>query len=328
MIGRAASVVALALTIFSAPFVAGAQLPAKVPRIGYLGPVSPTSGAYLLESFRQGLRERGYTEGQNIFIDYRWAEGRADRLHSSAKELVQLSPDAIVTYNNAAVVALQRATRTIPIVVANMGDPVGSGLVVSLARPGRNVTGLSGLAEEVSRKWLELLREAVPRITRVAVLAVAQSPVHDRMRLEIEGAATALKIAVQRQDVTGPDEVEDAVASLVKGGAQGLIVLPHAVTNARRSQIANLATKNRLAGMYPDGQYVEAGGLISYAANFSDLHRRAATYVDRILKGAKPADLPVEQPTKYELVINLKAAKVLRVTIPQSLMLRADRIVE
>ena len=175
---------------------------------------------------------------------------------------------------------------------------------------------------------LELLREAVPRVTRVAVLAVAQDPAHDRMRMEIDGAATALKIAVQRQDVVGPDEVEHAFTSLVKGGAQGLIVLPHAVTNARRTQIASLATKNRLAGMYPDGQYVEAGGLISYAANFSHLHRRAATYVDRILKGAKPADLPVEQPTKYELVINLKAAKALRVTIPQSLMLRADRLIE
>lgn len=328
MIGRAISAVAFGLAIFAASFVADAQLPPKVPRIGYVGPVSPASGAYRLESFRQGLRERGYIEGQNIFIDYRWAEGRADRLSTSAKELVQLGPDAIVTYNNAAVVALQLATRTIPIVVANMGDPVGSGLVVSLARPGQNITGLSGLAEEVSRKWLELLREAVPRITRAAVLAVPQDPAHDRMRMEIERAATALKVTVQRQAVIGPDDVEPAFADLVKGGAQGLIVLPHAVTNARRTQIASLATKNRLAGMYPDGQYVEAGGLISYAANFSDLHRRAATYVDRILKGAKPADLPVEQPTKYELVINLKAAKALRVTIPQSLMLRADRVIE
>jgi putative ABC transport system substrate-binding protein len=323
---RAFLAASIALTV--APFAAAAQPPAKIPRIGYLGPVSPSAGAFLLESFRQGLRELGYVEGQNILIDYRWAEGMPDRFPALAAELVQLRVDAIVTYNNAAVAALQQATRTIPIVVANMGDPVGSGFVASLARPGENITGFSGLAEELSRKWVELLREAVPKVSRVAVLAVSQTPAARTTWIEIQGAAKALNVTPQRQEVAGPDEIEHAFASLVKGRAQGLIVLPHAVTNARRTQIVSLAAKHRLPGMYPDGQYVEAGGLMSYAANFSDLHRRAATYVDRILKGAKPGDLPIEQPTKFKLVINLKTAKALGLAIPPSLLLRADEILE
>jgi len=219
-------------------------------------------------------------------------------------ELIQHRVDAIVTYNNTAVAALQQATRTIPIVVANMGDPVGSGLVASLARPGGNITGFSGLAEELSGKWVALLREAVPKVSRVAVLAVSQTPGHHTNWIEIQGAAKALKITPQRQEVAGPDEIEHAFASLVKGRAQGLIVLPHAVTNARRAQIVGLAAKHWLPGIYPDGQYVEAGGLMSYAANFSDLHRRAATFVDKILKGAKPANLPVEQ----HLAVSLQLA--------------------
>ena len=323
---RAFLAAGIALTV--APFAADAQPPAKIPRIGYLGPVSPSTGAFLLESFRQGLHELGYLEGQNILIDYRWAEGMPDRFPALAAELVQLRVDAIVTYNNAAVAALQQATRTIPIVVANMGDPVGSGFVASLARPDENITGLSGLGEELSSKWVELLREAVPKVSRVAVLAVSQTPAARTMWTEIQGAAKVLKVTPQRQEIGGPNEVEHAFASLVKGRAQGLIVLPHAVTNARRAQIVSLAAKHRLPGMYPDGQYVEAGGLMSYAANFSDLHRRAATYVDRILKGAKPGDLPIEQPTKFVLVINLKTAKALGLAIPPSLLLRADKIVE
>jgi len=327
MITRAAFAVVLILGLLAAPLAAAAQPPAKIPRIGYLGPTSSSAGARLLESFRQGLRELGYVEGQNIFVDYRWAEGMPDRFPALAAELIQLRVDAIVTYNNAAVAALQQATRTIPIVVANMGDPVGSGLVASLARPGGNITGFSGLAEELSGKWVALLREAVPKVSRVAVLAVSQTPGHHTNWIEIQGAAKALKITPQRQEVAGPDEIEHAFASLVKGRAQGLIVLPHAVTNARRAQIVGLAAKHRLPGMYPDGQYVEAGGLMSYAANFSDLHRRAATFVDKILKGARPADLPVEQPTKFELVINLKTAKALGLTIPRSLLLRADEVI-
>ncbi len=319
---------AAALAVLAAPLAAEAQQPPKIPRIGYLGPTSPSAGARLLESFRQGLRELGYVEGQNIFIDYRWAEGKSDRFPALAAELIQLRVDAIVTYNNAAVAALQQATRTIPIVVANMGDPVGSGFVASLARPGGNITGFSGLAEELGGKWVELLREAVPKLSRVAVLAVSQTPPHRTIWTEIQGAAKALKVTPQRQEVAGPDEIEQAFASLIKGRAQGLIVLPHAVTNTRRTQIVGLAAKHRLPGMYPDSQYVEAGGLMSYAATFPDLHRRAATYVDKILKGAKPADLPVQQPTRFELVINLKTAKALGLTIPQSILIRADQVIQ
>jgi len=316
------------IVVAVAPFAAAAQPLGKLRRIGYLGPVSPSAGARLLESFRQGLRDLGYVEGHNIAIDYRWADGRPDRFPALAAELIELRVNAIVTYNNPAVAALQQATRTIPIVVANMGDPVGSGFVASLARPGGNITGFSGLSEELGRKWVELLMEAVPRISRVAVLTVSQTPAADTQWREIEGAARALKTTAQRYQIAGPDEVELAFASLIKDRAQGLIVLPHAVTNTRRTQIAGLATKHRLPGMYPDRQYVEAGGLMSYAANFSDLHRRAAVLVDKILKGAKPADLPIQQPTTFELVINLRTVKALALTIPPSMRLRADQVIE
>jgi ABC-type uncharacterized transport system substrate-binding protein len=314
--------------VLAAPLVTGAQPPPKIPRIGYLGPVSPAAGARLLESFRQGLRELNYVEGQNILIDYRWAEGRPERFPPLAAELTQLRVDAIVTYNNPAVAALQRATRTIPIVVANMGDPVGSGFVASLARPGGNITGFSGLSEELSRKWVELLKEAAPKVSRVAVLTVSQTPAAVTQWKEIEAAAQALGVTPQRHEIAGPDEIAPAFAILIKGRAQGLIVLPHAVTNARRTQIVSLGAEYRLPGMYPDSQYVEAGGLLSYTANFADLHRRTATYVDKILKGAKPADLPVQQPTKFELVVNLRTAKALGLTIPQSILVRADEVIQ
>jgi len=311
-----------------APFAAAAQPATKMWRIGYLGPVSPSVGARLLDSFRQGLRELGYIEGQNISIDYRWAEGIPDRFPPLAAELTQLRVDAIVTYNNPAVAALQQATRTIPIIAANMGDPVGSGFVASLAQPGGNITGFTGLSEELSQKWVELLREAAPKISHVAVLTVSQTRAADTQWREIYGAAKALKVTPQRHEIAGPDEIERVFGSLVKGRAQGLIVLPHAVTNARRSRIVGLAAEHRLPGMYPDSQYAEAGGLMSYSANFSDLHRRAAVVVDKILKGAKPADLPIQQPTTFELVINLRTARALGLTIPPSLRVRADQVVE
>jgi ABC-type uncharacterized transport system substrate-binding protein len=324
---RAFLTASIAVTVV--PFAAVAQPPAKSWRIGYLGPVSPSAGARLLESFRQGLRELGYVEGQNISIDYRWTEGRPDRFPALAAELTQLRVDVIVTYNNPAVAALQQATRTIPIVVANMGDPVGSGFVASLARPGGNITGFSGLSEELSRKWVELLREAVPNVSRVAVLTVSLTPAsHNHQWREIQGAAKALQVTPQRHEIAGPDEIEHAFVSLIKSRAQGLIVLPHPVTNAHRTQIVNLAAEHRLPGTYPDSQYVEAGGLMSYTANFSDLHRRAATVVDKILRGARPADLPIQQPTTFELAINLRTAKALGLTIPRSLLVRADQVIE
>ena len=314
--------------VLATPLAAGAEQGEKIPRIGYLGPVSPSEGARLLESFRLGLRELGYVEGQNIFIDYRWAEGKSDRFRALATELTQLRLDAIVTYNNPAVAALQRATRTIPIVVANMGDPVGSGFVESLAKPGGNITGFSGLSEELSRKWVELLREAVPKVSRVAVLMAAQTPAAAAQWRHIESAANVLKVAPQRYEIVEPDDVEHAFAGLIRGRAQGLIVLPHAVTNVRRTRIVKLAAEHRLPGMYPDSQYVEAGGLMSYAANFADLHKRAAILVDKILKGARPAELPIQQPTTFDLVISLRTAKALGLTIPPSLLLRADQVIE
>jgi ABC-type uncharacterized transport system substrate-binding protein len=321
------------------PFVATAQSPTKTWRIGYLGPVSPSVGAPLLESFRQGMREHGYAEGQNVSIDYRWAEGRPDRFPALAAELTELKLDVIVTYNNAGVAALQRTTRTIPIVFASVGDPVGSGFVASLARPGGNITGLAGLTEELSRKWVELLREAVPTAIRVAVLVVSRTLAVDpgrrecsdqncRLWQQIEGAAKAVNAIPQLHAIAGPEEIENAFANLVKDRAQGLIVLPHAVTNAHRARIASLAAKHRLPGMYPDSQYVAAGGLMSYAPDHSDQHRRAAGFVDKILKGAKPADLPIEQPTKFELVVNMKAAEALGITIPRPMLLRTDRRIE
>jgi putative ABC transport system substrate-binding protein len=320
--------VALACGLLAVPLAAGAQQPPKIPRIGYLGAHSPSAGTPFLEAFRQGLRELGYVEGQNIFVDYRWAEGRPDRFPALAAELINLRVDVIVTWSNAAVAALQQATRTIPIVVATMGDPVASGFVASLARPGGNITGFSILAEDLAGKWVELLREAVPKVSRLAVLAVSQTPAHRTFWTEIQAAAKALKVTPQRQEVAGPDEIEQAFASLIKGHAQGLIVLPHAVTSAHRPQIVGLAAKNRLPGMYGDRLYVEAGGLMSYGTNFSELHRRAATYVDKILKGAKPADLPVQQPTRFELVLNMKTAKALSITFPQSILIRADQVIQ
>jgi len=326
---RAASAAALALVaIVAAPSVADTQPPPKIPRVGYLGPVSPTEGAVLLESFRQGLRELGYVEGQNIFMDYRWAEGRPDRMSVLAAELAKLRVDVIVTYNNATVAAVQKATQTIPIVAASMGDPVGSGFVASLARPGGNITGFTSLSHDLHRKWVELLSEAVPKISRIAVLAVSQPSGNHRFWLEMQDAARRLKLSLQRQELAGPDDVQRAFARLLEDRAQGLIVLPNAVTNARRTEIVSLAAKHRLPGMYPDSQYVEAGGLMSYTADYSDLHRRAATYVDRLLKGAKPGDLPVQQTTKFELVINLKTATALGLMIPPSFLLRAEKTIE
>jgi len=334
---RAFLVASIAAT--ASPFIGAAQPPTKIWRIGYLGPVSPSGGARLLESFRQGLRELGYAEGQNISIDYRWAEGRPDRLPALAVELTQLKVDVIVTYNNAGVGALQRATQTIPIVFASVGDPVGSGYAASLARPGGNITGLTGLSEEVSRKWIELLREAVPTVSRVAILTVSRtlavnpdrrecSDQNCRLWYVIQSAAEAVKAMPQLHTIVGPDEIEGAFANFIKDRAQGVIVLPHAVTNANRARIASLAAEHRLPGMYPDSEYVEAGGLMSYGPNYSDQHRRAAIFVDKILKGAKPADLPIEQPTKFELAINLKTAKALDLTIPKSLLVRADEVIQ
>jgi len=304
-----------------------AQQTDKIARIGYLGAFTPSAGASLLEAFRQGLREFGYVEGQNIFIDYRWAQGKPDRLPAAAAELVNLRAEIIVTQSNAAVAALQQATKTIPIIVAGMGDPVESGFVTSLARPGRNITGFSNQAEQFAGKWLELLAETVPKMSRVTVFAVSQTVSHANYWREIQATAQALKVTPQRQAIMSADEIDHALTNLSKGRSQGIVVLPHAITIERRKEIAQLATKNRLPAIYPFGLFAEAGGLMSYGTNLADLHHRAAIYVDKILKGAKPGELPVEQPTKFELLINLKTAKEIGLIIPPNVLARADRVI-
>jgi putative tryptophan/tyrosine transport system substrate-binding protein len=233
----------------------------------------------------------------------------------------------IVAGASQSALAAKQATKTIPVVFHGVGDPVGSGFVASLARPGGNITGFSNESEEFAGKWVELLSEAMPKISRVTVLAVSQTASHRSYWAKIQAASQVLKVNPQRQEVAGPDEIEHAFASLVKGRSQGLIVLPHAVTIERRTQIVSLAAKNRLPAMYPFSLFVEAGGLMSYGTSLADLHRRAATYVEKILKGTKPADLPVEQPTKFELVINLKTAKQIGLTIPPNVLARADKVI-
>jgi len=307
------------------PFAADAQQAGKVPRIGWLRNVSPPDP--LFEAFRQGLRELGYIEGKSIVIEERWAEGKAERLPTLAAELVRLPVDLIVTVTTPAIQAAQKATGTIPIVMAASGDPVGAGLVASLARPGGNVTGLSLLGPELDGKRLELLKAALPKLTRVAFL---WDPGNRGLALrfrELRGAARALDLSLQSIEVRHPSEIENALAAIAKR-RPGAILIPAPMALLYREQITAFARRNRMPLMYDAREYVEAGGLISYGTNISDLCRRAATYVDKILKGAKPADLPVEQPTKFEMVINMKTAKALGLTIPRSVLSLADEVIQ
>jgi len=305
-----------------------AQQSTKVFQIGYLGGVSLSANTARQESFRQGLRELGYVEGKNIVIDWRSADGKLDRLPALAAELVRHKVDIILTSGGAATRAAKEATRTIPIVMTNDSDPVSDGIVTSLARPGGNITGLSTLAPELNGKRLEMLREVVPKLSRVAVLRLRTSNTSgDEQVRDLELAANAFGVKLQYLDVFESKDVATAFRAASKGRADGVLVLAGGIFGAQRSQMADLAVKNRLPVIYADGRHVEAGGLMSYGVSQFDLHRRAATYVDQILKGAKPADLPVEQPTKFELVINLKAAKQIEVTIPPDVLVRATKII-
>jgi putative ABC transport system substrate-binding protein len=308
--------------------LAQAQQPAKIPRIGYLG---STSVSARTEAFRQGLRELGYVEGKSIVIEWRRHEGKIDRLPALAAELVRLKVDIIITAGAPAARAAKEATSTIPIVMTQVGDPVGSGFVASLARPGGNITGLSGLAPELSGKRLELLKEVVPKLSRVAVFGTSTSPDNAQSLKEVELAARELKVQLQYLDIRDardPKDIETAFRAASKGRAEAvLMMVAGAVATAHRTQILDLAVKSRLPVIYRGRAIVEAGGLMAYGVNITDLDRRAATYVDKILKGAKPADLPVEQPTKFELVINLKAAKQIGLTIPPNVLVRADRVI-
>jgi len=330
--GKRPTVVALtlALGILLAPLTAEAQPAGKVYRIGYLGtePVTTPTVAPVWGAFIEGLRELGWVEGQNITIELRFSEGKMERLPDLAAELVHLNVDLIVAAAARPPVAAKQATRTIPIVMTNMGDPVGTGLVASLARPGGNVTGLSLLTPELIGKQLELLKEIVPRLSRVAVLRNPTSPTHPLSLREAEVAARSLGIQLEVLEARGPDEFEMAFAAMTRKRAGALNVLGDGMFFLHRTRIAALAAKYRLPAIFAQRQHADAGGLMAYGSSLRDNFRRAATFVDKILKGAKPADLPVEQPTKFELVINLKTAKALGLTIPQSMFIRADEVIQ
>jgi putative ABC transport system substrate-binding protein len=322
-----AGIFAIVLTFVFGGVVAQAQQ-STTPRIGLLITSSPSAFATRMDAFRQGLRELGYVEGKNIVIERRHAEGKLDRLSALAAELVRLNVDVIVTSGPTATHPAKGATSTIPIVMTFDDDPVGSGFVASLARPGGNITGLSTLAPEITGKQLELLKEIVPRLGRVAVIGTSTRQGTAQTLKEMELAAGAVKVQLQYLDVQSPKDIETAFRAASKERAGALLVLQSPVFNSQRAQIADLALKNRLPATYPRREFVEDGGLMSYGVSISDLDRRAATYVDKILKGAKPADLPVEQPTKFELVINLKAAKQIGLTIPPNVLARADKVIK
>jgi putative tryptophan/tyrosine transport system substrate-binding protein len=322
------TVLTLCAMLLAPCFSASDQRPAKVPVIGRLGASSAGGEAARIEAFRQGLRELGYIEGKTISIEWRHAEGKFDRLPALATELVRLKVDVIVTGGGNATRAVKQATSTIPIVMAQSGDPVVEGFVTSLAQPGGNITGLSRLSPELDGKKLELLKEIVPQLSRVAVFGTSTSGDHARRLKEWERAAGALGIKLQYFDILDPKDYESAFRTTVKERAEAILVQVWGpVLTPHIKKFAELAVKHRLPAMYPDRRHVEAGGLMTYGVSEPDLDRRTAVYVDKILKGRKPADLPVEQPMKFELVINLKAAKQIGLTIPPNALARADRVI-
>jgi putative ABC transport system substrate-binding protein len=317
----------LGALLFALCFSVEAQQ-ANAYRIGYLSALSLSAESARLDGFRQALRDLGYVEGKNIVIEYRFAEGKFDRLPQLAAELVRLKVDVIITTGPTSTRAAKEATIAIPIVMAFDNDPVGNKFIASLARPGGNITGLSTYYPEISGKQLELLKEIVPRLSRVAVFGNSAIPGNAQALRETELAAATFGVHLQHLEVRDLKEIETAFREARKGRADGVLVLTSPVTNSHRSQIVDLAIKNRLPAIYYTAEWVEAGGLLTYGANLIDLWRRAATYIDKILKGAKPADLPVEQPTKFELVINLKTAKQIGLTIPPNVLARADRVIK
>jgi putative ABC transport system substrate-binding protein len=327
---RRAFIGTMAGGLLAAPLAADAQQAAKVHRIGLLGGSPPNSpgGRRAWEGFFQGMRELGYVEGQNILAEGRFYGDRTDRLPALAAELVRLNVDVIVAGAPPAPEAAQRATSTIPIVMANHADPVGSGLVASLARPGRNVTGLSTQAPDLAGKRLQLLKEAVPGISRVAVLSNPTIPSQALELREAKVAAGSLKVQLQMREARAPSDFAGVFSAMTKERAGGVIILTSSMFYAERTRIAELAAQSRVPAIYAVKEFAEAGGLMTYGINIHESFRRAAIYVDKILKGAKPADLPVEQPTKFELVINLKTAKTLGLTIPPSLLQGADEVIQ
>src|SRR6266568_4776727 len=309
------------------PLVLRAQQSAKLPTIGYLGSATPATQGQWVAAFVQRLRELGWIEGRTIAIEYRWAEGRTDRAAEIAAEFVRRKVDVIVTSGTAVILAAKQATSVIPIVFAVAGDPVGTGLVASLARPGGNVTGLSNQSADLAGKRLELLREVLPSLRTLAILANIGSPIGVLEMGEVQAAAGTLGLEVATLEIRRAEDIAPAFEAL-KGRADALYVVTEPLVNASRIRISTLAMGARLPTMHGTRDYIEAGGLMSYGANYPDLFWRAADYVDKILRGAKPADLPVEQPTTFELVINLTTAKSLGLVIPESFLLRADEVIE
>lgn len=303
----------------------GAQ--GKAPRIGLLVVGSAASVSTRVDAFRQGLRERGYVEGKNIVIEYRYGDGKPDRMAEQAADLVQQKVSIIVTAGSQATRPAKEATDTIPIVMAQDNDPVGSGFIDSLAKPGGNITGLANLTTELSGKQLETLREVLPKLSRLAVLRDLTEPGNPQAVRETDRTARAFNIERHYLDVRVVTDIEPAFAAAAKKHIEALLVLPSAVFNSNRKEIVDLAAKSRWPGMYPRVEYVEDGGLMTYGASTTDLFRRAAIYVDKILKGAKPGNLPVEQPVKFDLLFNLKAAKQIGVVIPEKVLARADRVI-
>jgi putative tryptophan/tyrosine transport system substrate-binding protein len=322
----ALSVIVFVLVVAGA--VAEAQQPTKIPRIGVLGATPLSANLARIKALREGLGELGYVEGKNIAIEWRFLEGKVDRLPALAAELTHLKVDVLVAFGPTSTHAAKEATNTIPIVMAQVNDPIAAGFVASLARPGGNITGLSIMAPELSGKQLELLKEIVPKLSRVAIFGTSTQPGNAQSVKEAELAAKTLGLELQYLDVVDPEDVDAAFRNAVSKRAHAIIFLQSPVFSSRRKALAELAVKNRLPAMYPQTDYMDAGGLMFYGPSTSDLFHRAATYVDKILKGRTPADLPVEQPTKFEFIINLKAAKQIGLTIPPNVLARADRVLK
>ena len=319
-------VIALGVGALVAPLPSFAQLQGKVWRVGFLSPTSASFSSPYTDVFLKGMRDLGYVEGKNLVVEWRFADGKLERLPGLAAELVQLNVDVIVAGGSPAISAAQKATSTTPIVMTSAGDPVGSGFVKSLARPGGNITGLSVMSGDTSAKLLELLRSVVPKLSRVAMLT--PSTTYGPLSKGVQAAAQKAGVKTLVAEASTPQEIENAFSMMVREKADAVIVGSPTTFAQQHRQIAELALKYRMPSMFQDRVYVEAGGLISYGQKFTDNYERAATYVDKILKGATPGDLPVEQPTKFELVINLKTAKALGLTIPQSVLLRADEVIQ
>lgn len=324
---RRGILIALGAGVLAAPLASLAQQTVKVRRIGFLGAEAASGYSSRIEALRAGLRDLGYVEGKNIVIEYRWGEGKYDRLPDLAGELVRLKVDVIVTHAATGTLAAKRATTTIPIVMATMGDPVALGVVASLARPGGNITGSVFFQTELMAKRVELLKEAMPRITRVAVLMLRDNPTSQQVLQAMESTANSLKVELQKFEVRGPDEFDSAFSAMAKKRVDAVVIQETPVFIVNANGVAGLAREKRILSIGDRG-YAEAGGMIGYGANLLDLYRRVAYFVDKILKGTKPADLPVEQASKFELVLNLKTAKLLGVKFPQAILVRADRVIE